>query len=107
MSSGPPINLPFGFTFDACKLMRSTDGSDIFVDYHCINELFIDSCFLIKSVYQFHVFSLLKCNPNFLGHFFYPWNYLNLDEYDIPLNSCFSINSFMHFSIINVISFAF
>jgi hypothetical protein len=86
--------------------MWSINSFDIFVDYCCSNELFIDSCFLIQNVYQFHVFSPPKCNLNLFGHFFYPYISLNLDEYDIPLNSCFSINSFMHLSIINVISFA-
>jgi hypothetical protein len=96
MSSYPPISLPFGFTYDACSLMWSTNGSNIFVDYCCSNELCIDSYFFIINVHQFHVFSPLKCNPNLFGHFFYPYISLNLDEYDIPLNSCFSINYFMH-----------
>jgi len=72
MFSGPPISLIFGFTYDACNLMWSTNSLDIFVDYCCSNELFIDSCFLIQNVYQFHVFSPPKCNPNLFGHFFYP-----------------------------------
>jgi hypothetical protein len=90
-SNDPPISLPSGFTYDAYNLMWSTNGSDIFVDYYCDNELFIDSCFLIINVYQFHVFSLLKCNPNLFGHFFYPYISLNLDEYDIPSNHVFQL----------------
>jgi len=72
MFSGPPVSLPFGFTYDACNSMWSTNSFDIFVDYCCSNELFIDSCFLIQNVYQFHVFSPPKCNLNLFGHFFYP-----------------------------------
>jgi len=45
------------------------------------------------------VLSLSKCNPNLFGHFFYPCISLNLDDYDIPLSSCFSIY-FMHPSIL-------
>ncbi len=50
--------------------MWSIDVSHIFVDYRCSDELFINSCFVIENVIQFHVLSPLKCNPNLFGHFF-------------------------------------
>jgi hypothetical protein len=46
MFNGPLVSLPFFFTFDVNNLMWSINGSDIFVDYHCSDELFIDSCFI-------------------------------------------------------------
>jgi hypothetical protein len=72
MSNDLPGNIPFGFISYVCNLMWSTNSFDIFVDYCCSNELFIDSCFFIKNVYQFHVFFPFKHNPNLFGHFFYP-----------------------------------
>jgi len=59
---------------------------------------------MIENVYQFHVLSPFKYNPNLFGQIFYPYISLNLDKYDIPFNSCFSIDSFMHPSMINVVS---
>jgi len=82
----------------------SINGSNIFVDYCCSDELFINSCSVIENVSQFHVLSPLKCNPNLFGQIFYPYISLNLDKYDIPSNSCSSIDSFMHPSMINVVS---
>jgi hypothetical protein len=107
MYNGPPINFPYGSIVDVYNLVWSIDGSDIFVDYHCSDKLFINSCYVTKNVSQFHVLSLLKCNPNLFGHFFNPYIFQNLYEYDIPSSSCFSIDSFMHPSIINVVSFTF
>lgn len=46
MFNGPLVSLPFFFTFDVNNLMWSINGLDIFVDYHCSDELFIDSCFI-------------------------------------------------------------
>jgi len=105
MSNGFPVNLPSGFIFDVNNLVWSIDVSHIFVDYRYNDELFINSCSVIENVFQFHVLSPLKCNPNLFGHFFHPYIYLNLDEYDIPSSSCFSIDFFMHPSIINVVYF--
>ncbi len=62
---------------------------------------------MIENVSQFHVLSPPKCNPNLFSHFFNPYISLNLDEYDIPSGSCFSIDFFMHPSIINVVFFTF
>ncbi len=50
--------------------MWSINGSDIFVDYHCNDELFINSYFVIENVSQFHVLSPPKCNPNLFGQIF-------------------------------------
>ncbi len=107
MSNGPPISLPFSSIFDVNNLVWSTNGFNIFVDYHCSDELFINSCYVIENVSQFHVLFPPKCNPNIFGHFFNPCISLNLDEYVIPSSSCSSIDSFMHPSIINVVSSTF
>ncbi len=104
MSNGPHISLPFGSIFYVNNLVWSINGSNIFVVYRCSDELFINSCFVIENVSQFHVLSLPKSNPNLFGHFFYPYISLNLDEYDIPSSSCSSIDFFMHPSMINVVS---
>ncbi len=50
--------------------MWSINGSDIFVDYRCNDELFINSYFVIENVSQFHVLSPPKCNPNLFGQIF-------------------------------------
>jgi hypothetical protein len=103
MSNGPPINLPFISIFDVSNLVWSTDVSSIFIDYRCSDELYINSYYVIENVFQFHVLSPLKHNPNLFDHFFDLYISLNLNEYDIPFSSCFSIDSFMHPSIINVV----
>jgi hypothetical protein len=103
MSNGPPISLPSGFFFDVNNLVWSMNGSNIFVDYHRNDELFINYFSMIKNVFQFHVLSPPKCNPNIFCQFFYPYISLNLDEYHIPSSSCSSIYFSMHPSIINVV----
>jgi hypothetical protein len=70
MFSGPPISLPSSSIFDVSNFMWSINSSNIFVDFHYNDELFIDSCFVIENVYQFHVLFPPKCNPNLFGHFF-------------------------------------
>jgi hypothetical protein len=57
MYNGPPIGFPFSFIVDVCNSTWSTNCSNIFVDYCCNDKLFIDSCFIIKNVSQFHVVS--------------------------------------------------
>jgi hypothetical protein len=103
MYNGPPISFPYVSIADVYNLVWSIDGFDIFVDYHSSDKLFINFYFVTKNGFQFHVLSPPKCNPNLFGHFFNPYIFLNLYEYDIPSSSCSSIDSFMHPSIINVV----
>jgi hypothetical protein len=51
MCYGPLVSFPFDFTFDVSNLMWSTNGSDIFVDYHYSDELFIDSCYVKVEIF--------------------------------------------------------
>jgi hypothetical protein len=66
MFSCPYVSFSSSFTSNDNNLMWSTNGYDIFVNYHCNDELFMDFSFIIENAFQFHELFLLGYIPTCL-----------------------------------------
>jgi hypothetical protein len=117
MSNGPPIGFCssfafdstrfcFGFTSNASNIVQSTNGCDMFVDYVGSGQLFIDSSFVSKNVWDFFELDVPICSPNLFGQYFDPYISLGLEQYGISSSSCSTNDVFVHPSTFNVVSYA-
>jgi hypothetical protein len=70
MFSCPHVSFSSNSTSNDNNLMWSTNGYDIFVDYHCNDELFMDFSFTIENVFQFPELFPLGYIPTCLVIFF-------------------------------------